>query len=47
MQLVTRSEEIASAKGETSAQLVLAWLHAQSGRMKAKTVPILGTRKRS
>jgi aryl-alcohol dehydrogenase-like predicted oxidoreductase len=47
MRLVAKIEEIASAKGVTSAQLALAWLYAQSVRLGAKTVPIPGTRKRT
>ena len=47
MRLVAKIEEIASARGVTSAQLALAWLYAQSSRLGAKTVPIPGTRKRT
>lgn len=47
MRLVAKIEEIASAKGVTSAQLALAWLSAQSEALNAKTVPIPGTRKRT
>lgn len=47
MLLVAKIEEIAAAKGVTSAQLALAWLYAQSRRLNAKTVPIPGTRKRN
>ncbi len=47
MRLVAKIEEIASAKGVTSAQIALAWLYTQSGKLKAKTVPIPGTRKRA
>ncbi len=46
MGLVAKIEEIASAKGVTSAQLALAWLNTQSNRLNVKTVPIPGTRKR-
>jgi aryl-alcohol dehydrogenase-like predicted oxidoreductase len=47
MRLVAKIEEIALARGVTSAQLALAWLYAQSESMNAKTVPIPGTRKRT
>jgi aryl-alcohol dehydrogenase-like predicted oxidoreductase len=47
MRLVAKIEEIASARGVTSAQLAIAWLHTQSGKLDAKTVPIPGTRKRT
>lgn len=47
MRLVAKIEEIAVAKGVTSAQLALAWLYAQSDTLKVKTVPIPGTRKRT
>ncbi|SFJ03145.1 Predicted oxidoreductase [Phyllobacterium sp. CL33Tsu] len=47
MRLVAKIEEIASAKGVTSAQLALAWLSAQSKVLNAKTAPIPGTRKRT
>lgn len=46
MRLVAKIEEIASARGVTSAQLALAWLYAQSETFGAKTIPIPGTRKR-
>jgi aryl-alcohol dehydrogenase-like predicted oxidoreductase len=45
LRLVAKIEEIASAKGVTSAQLALAWLYAQSQSLNAKTVPIPGTRR--
>jgi aryl-alcohol dehydrogenase-like predicted oxidoreductase len=47
MRLVVKIEEIALARGVTSAQLALAWLYAQSESINAKTVPIPGTRKRT
>lgn len=47
MRLVARIEEIASAKGVTSAQLALAWLYAKSETLNVKAVPIPGTRKRT
>lgn len=47
MALVARIEEIASARGASAAQVALAWLHAQGRKLKVKTVPIPGTRKRS
>jgi aryl-alcohol dehydrogenase-like predicted oxidoreductase len=47
MRLVAKIEEIALARGVTSAQLALAWLYAQSESMNAKMVPIPGTRKRT
>lgn len=47
MRLVAKIEEIAAAKGVTSAQLALAWLYAQSERLNAKAVPIPGTRMRT
>ncbi|KGF71313.1 aldo/keto reductase [Hoeflea sp. BAL378] len=47
MRLVARIEEIAAARGVSAAQIALAWLYAQSRRLKVKTVPIPGTRKRS
>jgi len=47
IRLVAKIEEIAAGKGVTPAQLALAWLSAQSGKLNAKAVPIPGTRKRS
>jgi len=47
MRLVARIEDIASARGVSAAQIALAWLYAQSRKLKVKTVPIPGTRKRS
>jgi len=47
MQLVKKIEDIASARGVSTAQIALAWLYAQSRKLKVKTVPIPGTRKRS
>lgn len=47
MRLVAGIEEIASARGVTSAQLALAWLYAQSTALNAKAVPIPGTRRRA
>lgn len=47
IRLVARIEEIASAKGVTSAQLALAWLYAKSETLNVKAVPIPGTRKRT
>lgn len=46
MQLVERIEDLASARGVSSAQIALAWLYAQGRSLKVKTVPIPGTRKR-
>ena len=47
MQLVKKIEDIASARGVSTAQIALAWLYAQSRKLKVKTAPIPGTRKRS
>ena len=47
MLLVAKIEDIASARGVSAAQIALAWLYAQSRKLKVKTVPIPGTRKRS
>ncbi len=47
MLLFARIEDIASACGVSAAQIALAWLYAQSRKLKVKTVPIPGTRKRS
>lgn len=47
MQLVKKIEDIASARGVSTAQIALAWLYAQSRKLKVKAVPIPGTRKRS
>ena len=47
MQLVERIEDLASARGVSSAQIALAWLYAQGRSLKVKTVPIPGTRKRA
>ncbi|MFA6157369.1 aldo/keto reductase [Mesorhizobium sp.] len=47
MLLVAKIEDIASARGVSAAQIALAWLYAQSRRLKVKMVPIPGTRKRS
>ncbi|NRP90032.1 aldo/keto reductase [Rhizobium sp. SG570] len=46
MRLVAKIEEIASAKGITPAQLVLAWLCARLRTLNAKAVPVPETRKR-
>jgi len=45
--LVAKIEEIALAKGVTSAQLAPAWLCVQSDSMNAEAVTIPGTRKRT
>lgn len=45
--LVAKIEDIATARGVSAAQIALAWLYAQSRKLKVKTVPIPGTRKRS
>jgi aryl-alcohol dehydrogenase-like predicted oxidoreductase len=47
MRLVARIEDIASARGVSAEQVALAWLYAQGRKLKVKTVPIPGTRKRS
>ncbi len=47
MLLVAKIEDIAEARGVSVAQIALAWLYAQSRKLKVKTVPIPGTRKRS
>lgn len=47
MLLVAKIEDIAAARGVSAAQIALAWLYAQSRKLKVKTVPIPGTRKRS
>ncbi|WP_181708186.1 aldo/keto reductase [Chthonobacter rhizosphaerae] len=46
MLLVAKIEEIALARGVSAAQIALAWLYTQSRKLKVKTVPIPGTRKR-
>ncbi len=46
MLLVAKIEDIASARGVSAAQIALAWLYAQSRKLKVKTVPTPGTRKR-
>ncbi|MDX3929520.1 MAG: aldo/keto reductase [Shinella sp.] len=47
MLLVAKIEDIASARGVSAVQIAIAWLHAQSRKLKVKTAPIPGTRKRS
>lgn len=44
--LVAQIEQLASARGVTAAQIALAWLHAQGGRLGVALVPIPGTRHR-
>ncbi|MCF6369665.1 aldo/keto reductase [Rhizobium halophilum] len=47
MLLVAKIEDIALSRDVSSAQVALAWLYTQGRKLKVKTVPIPGTRKRS